>query len=285
MVTRVAQVYTERFALAHVLLTDGSNVPGLAIRPRFGRVEFCGEFVEGALLEQTCIFAAAAVLACIRVCAGRSRLADFPPAMAVERRGIVQRSGWFIDGVDVEALKRSGRETRIRTIAGDEPAVRTYLYQAWRAARKAIVSHVASADLAPLDGVVDGADRLPFEGVGIAAREAMMSMPRESVFGELLKPRLHPTFALAPVMVTWDVNIFLVSGARTKRAFICIPSVWLESFLTALDAGRLDSYITHCLEARSGRHLVRRRQTNRPGIFRSICPRVELLPPDGSAVV
>jgi hypothetical protein len=95
-----------------------------------------------------------------------------------------------------------------------------------------------------------------------------------------LSPRSRARFALAPLMVTWDVYIFMVVDQdATKRAFVCVPAAWLDSFLASLDAGLLDTLLGDCLEGRVHAPRLRRRaQTKRPGVYRSICPRVELLP-------
>src|SRR5579872_6389331 len=60
----VARHYARTFAPALALLIDGQASPGLLIRPRVGRLELCGEYVDGLRLRAAVAFARATVTAC-----------------------------------------------------------------------------------------------------------------------------------------------------------------------------------------------------------------------------
>jgi len=63
-VVEVARRFALRFALPMSLLVDHADSPGLLVRPRRGRLELGGDFIEGAQLRVALHFALAASIAC-----------------------------------------------------------------------------------------------------------------------------------------------------------------------------------------------------------------------------
>lgn len=108
----VCRLYATIFAPAMMLLMDRRDSPGLLIRPRPGRVELGGEFVEGDELAAAALFAVGSVLACQTALSDgdltRQRL---PPELLVRVDAAVERFGWYVDrrafGGDLYASGRS----------------------------------------------------------------------------------------------------------------------------------------------------------------------------------
>ncbi len=248
----VARMFTERFALTYVGMTDRSDMPGVAVRLRPGRLELCGEFLEGRDLERACVIAAANVQACICAITEPHGAAVLPPAAAdMDIRPIRDRFGWFVMGADRDP---------------------EHIEAAWACARDA----AQSMSPAEFDAVETGTDGASGDGPDDVPLRHL-----HTPFGNVLAARERPGFAVAPVMATWDLTIFMVvAGRRPRRRFVSVPSGYLDSFLTELDAGRLDAVLPR---GRAVRRLRRREQAGRPAIFRRICPRAELLPRDRDA--
>jgi hypothetical protein len=92
LVERAAAIFVRTFAPALMLLLDGPESPGLLVRPRPGRLELGGEFVDGERLRAAAIFAAgsvrlAALAARRRPFAGR----HLPPSIKVDAEPALER--------------------------------------------------------------------------------------------------------------------------------------------------------------------------------------------------
>lgn len=82
-----------------------------------------------------------------------------------------------------------------------------------------------------------------------------------SPFGDLLRSRTRPEFAVTPAAATWDFTVFRLAG-RNREAFACVPCVQLATFLDRLDTGRLDAVVGDFLGApAAGTVLVSHDQT------------------------
>jgi hypothetical protein len=132
-----------------MLLVDRVDSPGLIIRPRPGRLELCGEFVDGPWLRAAAVYAAASVLACHQAVRGDRSLAALPAQLEVGTRPASTRAGWWVDhtafGTD---LLHGGRSTRLRRCDGRRIRAQAQLEAAWSCARTALGTRVAPEDLA-----------------------------------------------------------------------------------------------------------------------------------------
>ena len=160
IVDRAARLYRDHFAAALALLLDGPESPGLLVRPRFGRLELCGEFAEGELLAIAAAFALGSARAVAR--AARWRGGDpiarhrLPPRLAVTVTPAVERYGWFVGDAELGAeLHVSGRSARLLRVDGRFVTAGEHLVAAWRAARRELDDQ-AEEILALVDAAVDG---------------------------------------------------------------------------------------------------------------------------------
>lgn len=286
---RLARLYARTFAPALMLLMDRRDSPGLLVRPRPGRLELCGEFVDAIYLRSAVAFAVGSVSACLAtlVTQGCASPVQLPAALEATITGAHQRYGWYVrrDAFGCD-LYTSGRPTVLATIGGGHVTAQQQLTEAWTSARRALSAlGVAPGDLDATDRIVTGAIPLPSEiepspVADVVATEEPAGSAPENEFGNMLQPRRRPAYEVAPVMATWDLSVFVVASRLHQRiAFASVPRVYLRSFLAALDGERLDDLLTDYLELRSSRRLARRRAAA-PGLWDSLPGRRSLLAPE-----
>jgi hypothetical protein len=294
----VARAYVDTFAPALMLLLDGPESPGLLVRPRHGRLELGGEFVDGRRLEAAAAFAAGSVLATVRAVrrwpagAWLERLrAEMPPQLRVDVAPALGRYGWFVGrsafGAD---LYVGGRATELRLAGAGTARAGEHLQRSWTIARRALEPHVAPRELAATDAVVEGREALGLElhharSIAFAPRR---SDPEPTVpatpepFGAVMAVRERPGFDAIPQVVSWDFVVLRLEDAVTT-AYACLPRDLLGAGLAALDAGRLDGLLRAYLAAQGGapiRLLASAGQTGRAGLFGAVGRAADLIAPE-----
>ena len=280
-----ALLYTRTFAPALMLLLNGTASPGLLVRPRPGRLELCGEFIDGARLRAVLTFALGSALACAAAVDGGVD-AEVPPQVRLQVDPAYERYGWYVDrravGADLHVL---GRRTPLPLAGGGVIDAQLHLERAWRAARRALGSTIDLDGAGLVERMVSGVVPLPSEGpAGTEAERPQPSFAAGS-FGDLLRPRRRLRFELAPVMVTWTACVFLlVDLGRARRAFACVPREYLEAFLHLLDTGSLDELLWRYLTSEPDERALREwSQTLEPGLYDELGPRRGLLMPEREA--
>jgi hypothetical protein len=270
--------YATAFAPALMLLMDGDRSPGLLVRPRPGRLELCGEYVTGPALEAVVTFAAGSVraIAAHLEATGRVRV----PRLTGRIRAADARQGWYVDRRAFgEDLYAAGRSTSLQLSSGGRTTAQAQLERCWSVARAALLESAAvrAEDLILTDAIVAGRLPIPLEG-GIRGRRPRVRAP-SSVHGAALPVRLRPGFGVAPVMLTWELAVFLVTALeRERRAFASVPGDRLEVFLKLLDSGELDvPIVEHLRRPPDGRRLERHEQACEPGLYDEMGPRLGLL--------
>ena len=271
----------ERFVRAHacalMLLLDGTDGVGLLVRPRPGRLELGGAFASGRALRTALVFAVGAAM---DVAHGTDL-----PALQPRLEAARDRFGVYVDrrafGGD---LYMTGRRTPLRPADGAVIDAQSSLTDSWRVARAHAARLCGELDLVETDDVVSGALPLPTEGDPIDAAApptAVGTITRTArvPFGVALGARERPEFGLAPVMLTWQLAVFLVDGRR--RAFAAVPGDQLGGFLEALDAGTLDEPIASYLRERGLRRTISRpTQARTAGLWDRLGARRRLLAQD-----
>jgi hypothetical protein len=246
----VAGLYTRTFALGLMLLVDRATSPGLIVRPRPGRLELCGEFVDGPHLHAAAAYAVGSALACHGAIAGRRPLASLPSQLQVRTRPPVTRAGWFVDrgafGADVLT---NGRTTRLRRCDGRRVGAQDHLEAAWNVAREELAGRVAAGDLAVADAVVEGTRALPCEDDASERHsDETGRKPEDSPLGRAGTPRIRPSFWVFATASTWKLTVFRIGSRVTAReAFAAIPREQLGRFLELLDDGELDDVVSRYL--------------------------------------
>lgn len=254
---RVGALYARTFAPGLMLLVDRVDSPGLIIRPRPGRLELCGEFVDGPWLRAAAVYAAGSVLACHQAIRSDRAFASLPPQLEVGTRPASTRAGWWVDraafGVD---LLQGGRSARLRRCDGRRVRAQAHLEAAWRCARTALGPRVAPEDLATADELVNGDGPLPSETDGLAVeRREPGPLPPPSPLGQVGIVRARAGFVVEAFAATWKLTIFrLRARDRARDAYAAIPRADHARFFELLDAGELDGVIGSYLAlAPSGR--------------------------------
>lgn len=282
---RVCHRYATTFAPALMLLMDRRDSPGLLIRPRPGRVELGAEFVNGEHLVAALVFAVGSVLACRDSVTANGAQRLRPPELAVRVEPAVERFGWYVDRTAFGGdLYLQGRLAQMKTTAGDLVSAQTHLERCWAVVSAAMQGLAAPEELGLLRDVVAGVRPLPTEWpTGDDAVPAGAAAPlAPSPYASALEARQRPSFEIAPVMITWDLAVFVVRDrTRGRRGFAAVPGPLLGPFLSELDLGRLDRAIEGHLDRRpSGRRLESRSQALVPALFDELGPRLALLPPE-----
>jgi hypothetical protein len=280
----VAWAFATRFSVGLMLLMDRPESPGLIVRPRPHRLELGGEFCVGSALRAALAYAVGATHACVAFARGTTPAA-WPPEIATTLERHVLRYGWYVarTAVGDGDLYRAGRRLVLRTATGRRLSAGDALAGSWKSARAQLEPLVGIGDLADGDALVGAAVGLPIERIpGDFESDVSAAKPPASPFGDALPDRPRPLFDLAPVMLNWELAVFLVSRPdRRRSAFIAVPARRLEQFLRLLDAGEIDEPIDRYLSGRSGRRrLVTRSQAREVGMFDALGLRATLLEPE-----
>jgi hypothetical protein len=279
----VADLFASRYAVGQMLLMDRRASPGLLVRPRPNRLEIGGEYAVGSALRAAVAYAAGATLACVEAARTRNA-ASLPEALEVRlERGKI-RYGWYASrtafGGDLYA---EGRSATLRTKTGGVITANEAMAAAWRVARANLAPLACDADLVDADQMVGGGLQLPIER-GDDDLEHQVASPVEpsSEFGKASMPCARPGYDLAPVMLTWELAVFLIADEPGHRfAFGVVPGRALDGFLSALDGGALDeSIVRYLAHPPTARRLTKFRQTARPGLYDQLGLRAALLAPE-----
>ena len=278
----VARLYVRTFAPALMLLMDDVTSPGLLVRPRPGRVELGGEYVDGERLAAAALFAVGSVRACLDAVMNGTR--TLSSVLEVKIRPDDRRYGWFV-GRDAFGgdLYRAGRDTILPVTGSGTVSVQEHLVNCRHSALSTLDAELAS-ESASLDAMVFGSHPLPV-GAGDSSDRTSSSRLSSSPFGSLLASRARPGYDLAPVMLSWERAVFvLATPDRTRTAFANVPGPHLAQFEAALDGGNLDRPTLRYLAQPPARRRLDRRWRTVTGLYDELGPRVELLAPERGAV-
>jgi hypothetical protein len=286
---RVCRLYAETFAADLMLLMDRVDSPGLLVRPRPGRTELCGEFIENESLAAAAAFVAGTTRACAAAVRRPGARTALPPRLDVRLARAVHRYGWYVDrrafGMDLHAASRRALLPRA---SGGTICAQSHLELAWAAARQALADDAAASDLQAAEAMVTGSLPLPAEhGHPDATRGGQhggdVRFRLERTAGPDM-PRLcahaRPGFTLRPVAVTWDFAVFEATGPA-RSAYACIPRDSLPAFAAALEEGALDDRIAAYLALTSRRRVLSApEQTTRLGLYDQMGAPAVLLAPE-----
>ena len=283
--------YAETFAADLMLLMDRADSPGLLIRPRPGRTELCGEFVEGEPLPAVAAFVAGSARACAAAVRSRSARAALPPRLDVRLARAVHRYGWYVDrhafGTDLHA---ASREALLPRASGGTISAQSHLELAWLAAREALAEDAAATDMQATDAMVAGSLPLPAER-GQPRDPARSRSDHSTRFchddhgfraapAPRLDTRVRPGFTLRPAAVTWDFAVFEARGPA-RAAYVCVPRASLPGFVGRLEDGALDAAIAGYLALPARRTVLSaHRQTGRLGVYDRMGRPADLLAPE-----
>ncbi len=163
-------------------------------------------------------------------------------------------------------------------------SAQAHLERCWRVARGALVAAgMGDADLEPADRVVGGATPLPSE---VAELDDAACVERDRLpnrHGLVLNPPKPPGLVLRPVSATWDFAAFEVRSEveGERSAVVTVPERQFEQFLGGVERGRfVDVLGEYLAQSPTNRVLESSGQTTSPGIYDSVSPNPQLLPPD-----
>jgi hypothetical protein len=275
----VAGRWAQIYAAAWMLVIQRPASHGVMVRPRPGRLEFCGDFALGPRLRAAAAFAAGTALHladCIRcgeLPASPVLMAAIDPASI--RWGYEVRR--FAFGPDILT---DGRRTNLRTFDGREISGQQVLESAFADAQRGLAARGFGDDLAALREMVLGDRPL---GVEEHAQPLLQSAPAKlhaSPFGSLVRERRVGNVRVAPVVATWANTTFALSSSRGGHGYVVVPREHLPAFLRRLDAGDLKRAFEGFLRQTTGARLESWQQAFEPALFREMAEPANLLPPE-----
>ncbi len=278
---RACRLFAATFGPALMLLMERVDSYGVYLRPRPGRAEVCGDYVEGGLLRAVAAFVAGSMKLCAAALRGsRAARELLPAAVATRALPCVERYGLFLArGAFGQELLSAGRAAVLESPAGALSA-QEHLRASWRAARKGIGGLALPEDLIMLDAMVSGDLPLPSEqrlarpsrdeaSVSAAGPSAGAAGTPATVFSSVLTPRLRPGLRVEVAHLSWDFAVFTVEGVR--RAYACVPRDRLSAFLRRLDAGALDGLLHEYLKTQpAGRLLAANADTRTAALWDAV---------------
>jgi hypothetical protein len=258
-------LFARTFAPAFALMMERRDSQGVYVRPRPGRMELCGEFVQGSRLRAVAALAAGGARACA-LALERNPRRSFPPEVEVQLLPGVERYGFRVRreayGFDLYA---AGRRGLLRRVAGGTITAQEHMEAAWASAEEALVGYATRQDMADGRAIVSGARPLGVENDG--GPRTRSAITARSPFGDLIAPRRRRGFEVAAVLATWDFTVFGVESPA-RRAFASVPRDALAPFLRALGRGYLDGVLEGYLAASpTGRALRSYAQTTEPALY------------------
>jgi hypothetical protein len=237
---RIVDVFGRRFGSAMTMLLDRSPARRTRVRAQRGRLEIEGDFVEGDALTAALVFAAGATRACLA--AGHGWRARRRLPLPVREKS----EPWY------------ERATLLRNRLGPITA-QAHLASAWTTARPHAESMATPAEIALVDAFVTGARPLPAEAErrprpdDVTPSRVSTAPPPGwgGIYVGLVLPRQRGDVAIDVHVATWDVAVFRLRRGRFE-VYATIPRRHLQSFLDALDAGRLDPVVAELLATGAG---------------------------------
>lgn len=290
---RAALHLAERFAPALTWLLDGPGSPGLLVRPRPGRLELGGDYVDDERLELAAVFAIGAVRAAVRSTSRSARfacaiglgwlVAPAPPRLAVTPSPAVARYGWFIGDAELgTAFHQHGAPTNLPLATAGAMTFAEHLRRTW-AAVLAELGDVDRETIARLAALVSAAPSWPMPESPAASRPAVDAEMDPSVRAWVAANReqVRPGFIATPILMSWDFVVLRLRGGG-RDAIVSLSRDVLGGALTALESGRLDALLGGYLASSpdDGRLLASSDQTAAPGLFRGFAKGANLVMPE-----
>jgi hypothetical protein len=125
------------------------------------------------------------------------------------------------------------------------------LESTWTVARPFIADHVAAATLALVDDVVAGGCPLPCERSAETDDGGAGSPSPQPPDGSVLDARSRHGISVTTATATWHAVTLRAESAGAVR-WIRVPGERIDEFLTALDEGSLDGWLSALFTRRRG---------------------------------
>lgn len=278
-------LYARTFGPALMFQMNSIRTEGIFIRPRPGRIEFCGNYLPDDRLRSAAVFAAASVAACFAHLEGSSTaLAALPDDIEVAigtdpiRYGLYLLADSFSPGV-------SEREQDLLLRAGSGTvSLGELLRQSWSAVQAFLPDTPPAEDFASDGRSYPRRDlgESPASGATTAVRPtiAYLGRPELAAYGAILEPVARPRFGVSAVAAVWDFTILEIAD-HARTGYVTVPRALLPAFWTELTEGARDAQIEDFLDAGAhGRVLETNHQTQQFGLWDDLVVSQRLLSPE-----
>ena len=261
----VARTYALTFGPIFARLVEGPESLGVYVRPRPGRLELCGEYVDGERLGMAAEYAVGSVRACA---AGQH-----PPEVAARLLPGQERFGYRLHRMEAfgfDSYAASGHDAYPLVTGGSAS-----LADLARAAVDLACDHLEADHRGALLLAALAGPLAPRRQTGPGRPGGN---PARSAFGDVVDGVQRPGFRVRPEFATWGHTVFRAERGRQSAA-LCVEGATLETFLAELRTGALDSTIEEALETRTpAPALGVPGQPVRPGVYGSVADPLALVP-------
>ncbi len=283
-------LYARTFGPALMLLMNSLGTEGIYIRPRPGRIEFCGNYLSDDRLRVAAEFVVGSVAALLAHLEGPgATLGAMPGEIEVDVGSDPVRFGLYLSSNSFAAGRSTKDEDRIVGTATGTVRLGELLERSWRTVQPFLSEGVDA--IRPVVGRRDESRRgstsgsswnrrSDIESASGGQRTALLERTSLAVYGAVADEVTRPCFTVSPAVAVWDFTIFrLASDART--AYVCVPRALLSGFWVELAAGERDADLDSFLRSETkGRVLERNTQTQAFGLWDDLVIGQRLLAPE-----
>ncbi len=279
----LCQLYAHTFGPALMFLMNSIGTEGIYIRPRPGRIEFCGAYLSGDRLKTAAAFAVGSVRACEAYLRGsEDALGDIPRDLQVELQPDPIRFGWQLTSACFQNQESQTEADLLLSRPASEIRLSQLLQQSWQATRPFLPREsdsepskfTASALPSPDASGQTATSRQP------ASSASVHDSPALGIYGAILADVVRPDFSVSARVAVWDFTIFKITGG-SRTAYACVPRPLLSAFWDQLARGQRDAELGDYLRgpSKSG-VLAENRQTSEFGLWDDLVVSQRLLRPE-----
>lgn len=260
-------LYARTFGPALMFQMNSIRTEGIYIRPRPGRIEFCGNYCADDRLRAATTFAASSVAACLAQLEGSSTaLSALPNALEVVTGPDPIRYGLHLSSDSFTAGDSSRDHDLLLHSPDGDLTLGDLLGRCWAAAEPFLPNNT-SAGLPTNDSPEDfnaarssdpaapATPRPQTPTTSAAVLERPTLAEPLAVYGAILEQVVRPRFGVTAAVAVWDFAAFQIA-ADARTAYVCVPRAELPAFWTELTSGARDRQIEAFLQTEARRRLL-----------------------------
>ena len=285
---KLCALYARTFGPALIFQFHSIQTEGIYIRPRPGRIEFCGNYLSDDRLRSAVTFAGASVEACLASLRGApSALAALPDYLELVIEADPIRYGLHLSANSFTAGAGSrDQDLLLHSSDGTTTTLGESLQRSWQAVQPFLPPPPPTSEASHTEHPTRPASDLESPGspggAAVASRPTTANLGQNAVaaYGAILDRVERPRYSVSAAVAVWDFTVFQVS-APARSAYVAVPRTELPSFWAELKEGDHDAQIEAFLETEAGSHVLRTNdQTHGFGLWDHLAVGQQLLAPE-----